>query len=537
MDDLVQDFFIRPEGNTFDLDVYESYTNLFTIKCHYYGKFNDGLKKEYIKGDTCFVDLVNRDQFTDVVLNTVINSLGYEMEDEVLYWYKIPLKSLDVGLKPLVSESDYRRFLGYVKKHKVMDVYVEIVEKNEESESGSDSASESDNDFEDEEHVVQEVEVNMGYFNFQVEDASTGTDGNMIPVAPKVNLTEDNIEVLEFDSLESDLEDVPENDRRDLESGRELLGLDGAFHERTLSRTKVTAVGDYYKHLKSMFPHAEHRLSIRKAYEWLKQKRFRLNIGAGQHLWSSTDMLLEARDSPIITALEHVREYLMKRIVVIQKIIEKCDGPLTPAVARVFDIIKEASSECIVDWNGADQYQVKGYLQNNNGNDVCILMIGIHDSLQTCNMEGMFIPQGINPVNVGNLWSKFDCQQPLLHKNPPQIGRPPKKRKKIKGEIVMIKGNKLTRQGKTITCSLCHAAGHKKEVVIEDNLHQASQGGTSNAAGTKRKSKGSTGTSNAAMNISFTRLQRWNKNAGTQASIGPPLKRTKKSASRLTPEK
>ncbi|GJY72480.1 hypothetical protein Tco_0476183 [Tanacetum coccineum] len=214
MDDLVQDFFIRPEGNTFDLDVYESYTNLFTIKCHYYGKFNDGPKKEYIEGETCFVDLVNRDQFTDVVLNSVINSLGYEMEDEVLYWYKIPLKSLDVGLKPLVSESDYRRFLGYVKKHKVMDVYVEIVEKNEESESGSDSASESDNDFEDEEHVVQEVEVNMGYFNFQVEDASTGTDGNMIPVAPKVNLTEDNIEVLEFDSLESDLEDVPENDRR-----------------------------------------------------------------------------------------------------------------------------------------------------------------------------------------------------------------------------------------------------------------------------------------------------------------------------------
>ncbi|GKE19357.1 hypothetical protein Tco_1426934, partial [Tanacetum coccineum] len=165
MDDLVQDFFIRPEGNTFDLDVYESYTNLFTIKCHYYGKFNDGPKKEYIEGETCFVDLVNRDQFTDVVLNTVINSLGYEMEDEVLYWYKIPLKSLDVGLKPLVSESDYRRFLGYVEKHKVMDVYVEIVEKNEESKSGSNSASESDNDFEDEEHVVQEVKVNMGDFN------------------------------------------------------------------------------------------------------------------------------------------------------------------------------------------------------------------------------------------------------------------------------------------------------------------------------------------------------------------------------------
>ncbi|GKC49018.1 hypothetical protein Tco_1071763 [Tanacetum coccineum] len=101
-----------------------------------------------------------------------------------------------------------------LKRHKVMDVYVEIVEQElMKVKVGCCSASESDNDFEDEEHVVQEVEVNMGYFNFQVEDASTGTDGNMIPVAPKVNLTEDNIEVLEFDSLESDLEDVPENDR------------------------------------------------------------------------------------------------------------------------------------------------------------------------------------------------------------------------------------------------------------------------------------------------------------------------------------
>ncbi|GKB91160.1 hypothetical protein Tco_0963432, partial [Tanacetum coccineum] len=135
---IIKESTLRPEEDTFDLDVYESYTNLFTIKCHYYGKFNDGPKKEYIEGETCFVDYVNRDQFTDVVLNSVINSLGYEMEDE-----------------------------------------------NEESESGSDSASESDNDFEDEEHVVQEVEVNMGDFNFQVEDASTGTDSNMIPVSPK----------------------------------------------------------------------------------------------------------------------------------------------------------------------------------------------------------------------------------------------------------------------------------------------------------------------------------------------------------------
>ncbi|GJX76815.1 mutator type transposase [Tanacetum coccineum] len=750
MDDLVQDFFIKPEGDTFDLDVYAS--------------------------SECIVDWNGADQYQ--------------------------LKSYRCGVKTLlVSESDYRRFLGYVKKHKVMDVYVEIVEKNEESESGSDSASESDNDFEDEEHVVQEVEVNMGYFNFQVEDASTGTDGNMIPVAPKVNLTEDNIEVLEFDSLESDLEDVPENDRRvgnlhffendpirirvvcngvvpcknlvtykvpgpnvdnavkgkivnedaeedkitcpwllylskgdkgkwrlwkiqyallrdyvmelkrcnpyttvkidvygeeDPESptrlfrriyvclgalkkgfregGRELLGLDGAFMRGRddfdlYSNSNFTFITDRQKGLlpalEKLFPHAEHRYCVRhiyenmnlilgkeseykemlwkcasstttvlfeknmqelkdfnkKAYEWLKQipaehwsrayfsGRAHCDLLINNICEVFNRQLLEARDSPIITALEHVREYLMKRIVVVQKIIEKCDGPLTPAVARVFDIIKEASSECIVDWNGADQYQVKGYLQEqyvvnlnqrtcscrkweisgipckhaiaaihdmaDNGNDVGIPEDWVHDSYKLATWKAVYSHK-VNPVNGRELWSKFDCPTTLLPpKIHPQIGRPPKKRKKSKGEIVMVKGNKLTRQGKTVTCSLCHAAGHNKRSCdrrqpsqggtsnaagvgtqpseggtsnaagvgpqasqggtsnaagVGTQPSEASQGGTSNAAGTKRKSKGSTGTSNAAGTQASQASKGGTSNAGTQASTGSPLKRTKKSA-------
>ncbi|GJW69664.1 mutator type transposase [Tanacetum coccineum] len=61
-----------------------------------------------------------------------------------------------------------------------------------------------------------------------------------------------------------------------------------------------------------------------------------------------------------------------------------------------------------------------------------------------------------NPVNGTDMWSKFDCPTTLLPpKMRPQIGRPPKKRKKSKGEIEMVKGDKLTRKGKTVTCSLC----------------------------------------------------------------------------------
>ncbi|GKC42655.1 hypothetical protein Tco_1060377 [Tanacetum coccineum] len=42
----------------------------------------------------------------------------------------------------------------------------------------------------------------------------------------------------------------------------------------------------------------------------------------------------------------------MKRIVIVQKIIQKSDGPLTSDVIKFFNKIKEAASECSVDWNG-----------------------------------------------------------------------------------------------------------------------------------------------------------------------------------------
>lgn len=50
--------------------------------------------------------------------------------------------------------------------------------------------------------------------------------------------------------------------------------------------------------------------------------------------------LLDGRDAPILTALEFVREYLMKRIVNVQKVIAKSQGPLTPAATKLFDAIK-----------------------------------------------------------------------------------------------------------------------------------------------------------------------------------------------------
>ena len=55
--------------------------------------------------------------------------------------------------------------------------------------------------------------------------------------------------------------------------------------------------------------------------------------------------LLDARDKPIITCLEYIREYLMKKIVNVQKVIAKCDGPLTPNATKLFNKIKEDATK------------------------------------------------------------------------------------------------------------------------------------------------------------------------------------------------
>ncbi|GJV73132.1 hypothetical protein Tco_1493127 [Tanacetum coccineum] len=143
-----------------------------------------------------------------------MGSIGYEDDDEILLYYKIPLKSLDVGLKHVVSDSDIsnKNFIGYVKKHKIMNFYLELLEKKESSsdeDRQSDSESEDANDFINEEHLVEKVEVNMTSFNFQL-DGEDETDFIDL-IQPHVNVTEDDLEVLDFDSLKSDQEDVPEN--------------------------------------------------------------------------------------------------------------------------------------------------------------------------------------------------------------------------------------------------------------------------------------------------------------------------------------
>nr|GEZ22169.1 hypothetical protein [Tanacetum cinerariifolium] len=68
--------------------------------------------------------------------------------------------------------------------------------------------------------------------------------------------------------------------------------------------------------------------------------------------------IVGGRDKPVITILEYIREYCMKRIVNVKSVIDKCTGPLTPVVTKIMESIKKESHFMKVQWNGANKYQV-----------------------------------------------------------------------------------------------------------------------------------------------------------------------------------
>ncbi|GJX23373.1 mutator type transposase [Tanacetum coccineum] len=262
-------------------------------------------------------------------------------------------------------------------------------------------------------------------------------------------------------------------------SGRQLLGLDGAFMKRNYLGQLLTVVSvdanngiypvayDRQKGLlpalKDLFPAAEHRYCVRHIHDNMNL----INKG-GQYkelLWkcatATTEVhferamdefkgynrmvfnrqLLQAR-YPHNLALEYVREYLMKRIVIVQKVIEKSQGPLTATVNEGIQnqvVVNLANRSCT-----CRKWEVSGipckhavsciFNMNYNGMQVGLPEDWVHQSMR-------LIPPYI----------------------PPQFGRPGIKRKKSAGEVTeMVKDVKLIRKGGAVTCYKCGQKGHNK---------------------------------------------------------------------------
>ncbi|KAJ9555992.1 hypothetical protein OSB04_010606 [Centaurea solstitialis] len=204
--------------------------------------------------------------------------------------------------------------------------------------------------------------------------------------------------------------------------------------------------------------------------------------------------LTEGRDKPILTALEYIRQYVMKRIGNVNKAIQKADGPLTPSATKVLNSIKEEAMKYDVIWNGDSSYQVNGPWRDKAKVDInqkyCSCrgweLIGIpckHVVAVIWNMASNGAAVGIpevwvdevywldtwkkmysfclEPINGPKMWPKSACPTKILpptHHKP--VGCPKKKRVKSVTEIT--DGKRLKRFGKTVRCVKCGQHGHNK---------------------------------------------------------------------------
>ncbi|GJW05626.1 mutator type transposase [Tanacetum coccineum] len=275
-----------------------------------------------------------------------------------------------------------------------------------------------------------------------------------------------------------------------------------AYKELLWTAASTTTVPEFQKAMEKL------KEFSKEAYEWL-------NLIPPQH-WSrshfsvraKSDVLLNnmcevfngklvgGRDKPIISTLEFAREYLMKRIVNVNKLIDKCDGPLTPTATKILRANSNQARKYTVVSAGDGLYQVSGPWDDQVVVNVvartCTCrrweLTGIPckhvvatNWVMSLNNEAGIPEEWVHPCYRLETWKKVysfkikpirghihwpKCNVPttiLPPKHQPQVGRPPKERKKSAAErdlLKIVKNGKLSREHKTVTCNKCNTKGH-----------------------------------------------------------------------------
>ena len=228
---------------------------------------------------------------------------------------------------------------------------------------------------------------------------------------------------------------------------------------------------------------------------------------------------------------------LILRIVNVNKLIARCDGPLTPTATRILKANAYQANKYKVQWGGGELYQVSG-----PWSDQCVVNVvartctcrrweltGIpckHAVATNWNMalnnQDVGLPEEwVHPCYRLDTWKKVysfhvkpirgpvhwpKCNVPTILLPPihqPQIGRPRKARRKSRTEkdISIMKDGKISRKHKTVTCDKCGVRGHNQRTctgprVPKSNKRKAASKGVDldgdNPTGSQSKKRSST---------------------------------------------
>nr|GEV19618.1 zinc finger BED domain-containing protein RICESLEEPER 2 [Tanacetum cinerariifolium] len=184
--------------------------------------------------------------------------------------------------------------------------------------------------------------------------------------------------------------------------------------------------------LQETFPAAEHIYYLKHIYDNMK-----LQWRGEQY----KDLLWRCATTTTVQ-----REYLMKRIVIVNGVIGKSTGPLTPNATKVFNVIKREAAQYKAVWNERDlKWEIAGmtckhalayiWYMEINGLEPGIPESWVHETYWLKTHEEMYSYK-INPCNGPDMWPQSNTSITLTLPNyKPPIGRPQKKRGKSAIEI------------------------------------------------------------------------------------------------------
>ena len=199
--------------------------------------------------------------------------------------------------------------------------------------------------------------------------------------------------------------------------------------------------------------------------------------------------ILKARDKPVITLMEMIRNYLMKRLVRKRSEVEKWQHDIGPKVFKFVEKLKLESAVCHSEYSGNSTFQVRGFGDDQYVVDIerrtcackkwqligipCIhgisaLMSSNRDPIQF--IDNMYKKESflraytpvIYGINGPGLWPKTSHRPLQCPEFKKQRGRP-KKARQLQSDEVRVGGTtKLRRNYIKIRCSKCNQQGHNK---------------------------------------------------------------------------
>ncbi|KAL4562714.1 hypothetical protein LXL04_026744 [Taraxacum kok-saghyz] len=434
--------------------IYEGYPTFFSITLHHGGKFTKFPGRTYIDGKLDYVNFIDMDEFSVHELDYMIQQLGYEVPPVIYYHFQIPNGDFDFGLRALGNDLDVLTLGKFIEDNKVIYVYTE--------------------------HGETRL---LTYF--------------MSPrVKPRVVIEElDNVDAMD------NLNHEKEGERLDLS-----LVL---FRSPEYSKQRKANHGEgSSSSRKQLCFNAQEDLNVQDEKKSLHNIGLEATSQVLLHRRAGTDMVLnnlcevfnsklvQGRDKPIISCLEFIRQYLMKRICNVMKVMDKAQGPLTPIGSKLLEKNRLESVQYRARWNGTAKYEVYGPWHDQHvvdmGEMTCTCrkwelngipfkhaIATIHEMGDSGEKVGELYTYvnkvyllstwreaysyKVDPIKGRVMWPKSNC--PFTLTPPPhhtQPGRPKVKRKRSADEksLSQSQGKRLTRKFVSVRCGKCKNRGH-----------------------------------------------------------------------------